>query len=121
MHAECKVRNANGHILVCCYQQDLADIFMDEYFISMAEDGRNPWNVKLVRVTSSTRKINCSVEKYYTNFNESFRRFYSRQQYLVVVTTYSTASNSMSKVVPNNFFTHILPKQKSQKLLVHFY
>ena len=113
--AECKVKNTNGHILVCCYQQDSADIFMKN-FIRMIKDEGNPWNVELVRVTTSEHKINCSVEMYYRtihNFNESFRRFYSRQRYLVVVTTYSTASN-MSKVVPNNFFTHILIDEGAQ-------
>ena len=113
--AECKVKNTNGHVLVCCYQQDSADILMKD-FIRMIKDERNPWNVELVRVTSLKRKINRSVEMYYKtihNFNESFRRFYSREQYLVVVTTYSTASN-MSKVVPNNFFTHILIDEGAQ-------
>ena len=109
---DCKEKKVFGRVLICCYQQHSADLFVNQYFSKMLENKENPWNVEVVRVTSN--RYNTEV-KYFintTNFKQSFGK-YRVKQYLVVVTTFGGALR-ISEVIPQDFFTHILIDEGAQ-------
>ena len=110
---ECKVKNIAGRVLICCYQQDSADIFMKEYFIKMIKDEQNPWDVEVVRVTSSRYQPKRDWQVINAiDFRVSFQKYRSKQ-YLVIVTTCGGALR-MSGTVPKDYFTHILIDEGAQ-------
>ena len=100
-------------VLLCCHHQDSADIFMQQYFLPMLQNRKNPWKVDIVRVTSETHSK--KNQQYFTSFNEfeKMKDIYLSKPYLVVVTTFLTALR-MSDFVPLDFFTHILIDEGAQ-------
>ena len=111
----CKDKHIAGRILICCYQQDSADIFMNDYFMKMIKDKQNPWDVEVIRVTSQRRQAKLREDRYVVNafdFKEHFEKYRSKQ-YLVIVTTCGGALR-MSGTVPKDYFTHILIDEGAQ-------
>ena len=97
------------------YQQDSADIFMNDYFMKMIKNKQNPWDVEVVRVTSQRRQAKLGEDRYVVNasdFKEHFEKYQSKQ-YLVIVTTYSDALR-ISEAVSKDYFTHILIDEGAQ-------
>ena len=102
-----------GRVLLCCHQQDSADIFMKQYFLKIHEKRKNPSNIDVVRVTSQAHsKVQL---RYFISFNE-FREKkdeFCSKRYLVVVTTFLTALR-MCEFISPDFFTHILIDEGAQ-------
>ena len=110
---ECKDKHIAGRVLICCYQQDSADIFMKEYFMKMIKDEQNPWDVEVVRVTSSRYQAKRDWQVINAiDFRVSFQKYHSKH-YLVIVTTCGGALR-MSGTVPKDYFTHILIDEGAQ-------
>ena len=101
-------------ILLCCCQQDSADIFMRDYFLKMLQDKRNPWQTEVVRVFSQRHRRSGS-NQYSISF-ETFKErasYYRSRDHIVIVTTFMTALQ-MSDFLPPEFFTHILIDEGAQ-------
>ena len=111
----CKDKNIAGRVLICCYQQDSANIFMNDYFMKMIKDKQNPWDVEVIHVTSQRHQAKLREDRYVINtleFKEHFKK-YQIKQYLVIVTTCGGALR-MSGTVPKDYFTHILIDEGAQ-------
>ena len=109
---DCKEKQKTGRVLICCHHQDSADIFMTEYFQKML---RNKSDIEVVRVTIRNRQEKVKKAKYVSTneFKETFHTNYETKQHLVIVTTFGGAFH-MSKVVPKDYFTHILIDEGAQ-------
>ena len=112
---KCKDKNIAGRVLICCYQQDSADIFMNNYLVKMIKDEQNPWDVEVIHVTSQHCQVKLRENRCIVNtldFKESFKK-YQTKQYLAVVAMYVDALR-MSETVPKDYFTHILIDEGAQ-------
>ena len=109
---DCKEKKVVGRALICCHHQHSADLFVNQYFSKMLENKENPWDVKVVRVTSNRYYTDIKYFLNTTDFKQSFGK-YQAKQYLVVVTTFGGALR-ISEVVPQDFFTHILIDEGAQ-------
>ena len=111
-----KDKHIAGRVLICCYQQDSADIFMNNYFVKMIKDEQNPWDVEVIHVTDQCCQAKLRKDRRYTvntlHFKECFKK-YQTKQYLVIVTTCGGALR-MSGTVPKDYFTHILIDEGAQ-------
>ena len=101
-------------ILLCCHQQDSADIFMRDYFLKMLRDKQYPWNAEVLRVVSQThqKKQSNEYEISFDNFR-SHQSQYCSFRHIVFVTTFMTALR-MAEIIPQSFFTHILIDEGAQ-------
>ena len=100
--------NKPVRVLICAHHQSSADHYIEQYFGPMCTNERDPWDVKLVRLTSSSYNIRKSkFPQYYEERNRGSER------YFVVVTTFLTAP-SLFSVYKAEFFTHILLDEGSQ-------
>ena len=105
--------NKPVRVLICAHHQSSADHYIEQYFGPMCTNEHNPWDVKLVRLTSSS----------YNNRNSKFPQYYKKRnrgtdhwkspRYFVVVTTFLTAP-SLFFEYKAGFFTHILLDESSQ-------
>ncbi len=105
-----------GRILLCCHQQDSADIFMRDYFIKMFNDRTHPWNAEVIRVVSQTHHRPGSSGEFVMSFQEFQSNFSSDicfKRHIVIVTTFLTALR-MVDIIPQGFFTHILIDEGAQ-------
>ena len=80
-----KENKNDSHVLICCYQQDSADIFMNDYFLNP----QNPLDVEVVRVTTKQRlaalkNTTCFITV--NSFKKSFHSYQSKKHVIVVVT-----------------------------------
>ena len=101
----------DGRVLICCYQQDSADVFMNEYFLK--EQG-TLHDVEVVRVTTKQRLTNLKVNTCFitvSDFKKSFH-VYQSKKHVIFVTTCGLAL-WMSDVA-KNYFTHILIDEGAQ-------
>lgn len=102
-----------ARILLCCHQQNSADLFMKDYFMRMSFDGL------VVRVTSlihhkagkPSDESNCEIVPC-DQFIKDIKRYQSQDR-IVIVTTYLTALR-MHQVIGQDYFTHILIDEGAQ-------
>ena len=105
--------NKPVRVLICAHHQSSADHYIEQYFGPMCTNEHNPWDVKLIRLTSSS----------YNNRNSKFPQYYKKRnrgtdhwkspRYFVVVTTFLSAP-SLFFEFKAEFFTHILLDEGSQ-------
>ena len=111
---QCKESRQRCCVLICCHHQHSADIFMDDYFEKMLTNRKSPWEVEVVRVTNNIHRIHSPRYVTAADFRDRlFTRMYHSKPYVVVVSTFGGALR-MSKVVPSDFFTHILIDEGAQ-------
>ena len=99
-------------ILLCCCQQDSADIFMRDYFLKMIKDGWN--NTEVIRITSDIHRrgeTNGHVIQM-DGFKDKIDHYRSANR-LLIVTTFMTAMK-LPDCLPTGFFTHILIDEGAQ-------
>ena len=110
----CKESRQRCRILICCHHQHSADIFMNDYFEKMLSNRKSPWEVEVVRVTNNTHHNHSPQYVTAADFRDKlFTSMYHGKPYVVVVSTFGGALR-MSKVVPSDFFTHILIDEGAQ-------
>ncbi len=111
LNAIAKSQSKRCRILLCCCQQDSADIFMRDYFLKML---RNGWNVEVIRIVSFLHKRGPASQHVKTldQLKQEIHRYLS-VDHLVVITTFMTALN-LPDVFPQGFFTHILIDEGAQ-------
>ena len=111
-----KINHQSVRVLLCAHHQSSADHFIEQYFGPMVTDKHHPWNVELIRLTSSNYSArNSNFQKYYTVSKDMYKNLdhYRGVPYLVVATTFLTSS-SLLKMFGVGFFTHILLDEGSQ-------
>ena len=108
-----KSSNKPVRVLICAHHQSSADHYIEQYFGPMCTNEHNPWDVKLVRLTSSSyNNRNSKFPQYYKKRNTG-SNYWRPQSYFVVVTTFLTAPSLFSEFKAG-FFTHILLDEGSQ-------
>ena len=98
------VRNGSiGRILLCCHQQQSADMIMMKYFVDMLSDRKAATIVRL------TYHYNQSLipNDFQVNISDFKKHLFSKEKTVVVVTTYDVLLKTL-EVVSQDFFTHIL-------------
>ena len=115
---EARRTKCSARVLVCCHHQFSADTFVEQYFGWMHEDKKFPWIVNLVRVTSQAYSCKPKFGRYYMPVLE-FKKWIEGKttspdfNHFVLVSTFLT-SLSLSDVLGQNFFTHILIDEGAQ-------
>ena len=106
-----KREGRRSRILLCCCQQDSADIFMRDYFFKMLKNG---WDAEVIRIVSMAHKRG-RTSQHVMNLKELEQNidYYHSVQHLLVITTFMTALK-LPNVFPQSFFTHILIDEGAQ-------
>lgn len=108
-----QVDGMRGRVLLCCYQQQSADMIMEQYFKTSEFNKSN----LIFRVTSQRRhisKFDCTETVLnIVNFNHMFPHYFANKDHIVIVTTFMCAMR-MSDVVPSDYFTHIFIDEGAQ-------
>ena len=104
-------KKEDGHVLICCYQQDSADVFMNEYFLKQQGTLHD---VEVIRVTTKQRLTNLKVDTCFVTVSDFKKYFhvYQSKKHVIFVTTCGLAL-WMSDVA-KNYFTHILIDEGAQ-------
>lgn len=92
-------------ILICAHHQGSPDHFMKDYFIEMF----SKTGIELIRLSSNRH----GKMKWSTVVDDYIRSYQRNSQYLVIVTTFNTASH-LSRIFEPGYFTHILLDEGSQ-------
>lgn len=98
-------------ILLCCCQQDSADIFMRDYFLKMA---REDPNMEIVRIVSEAHRrgyISQRVVQMSALKNDA--NYYRSRRHIVIVSTFMTALR-LTECFQPGYFTHILLDEGAQ-------
>ena len=101
--------NKPVRVLICTHHQSSADYYIEEYFGPMCINEHDPWDVKLVRLTSNSYIRNSKFSQYYKRRNQG-SDYWRSLRYFVMVTTFLTVPSHYEA----GFFTHILLDEGSQ-------
>ena len=106
-------------ILICAHHQISADNLVESYFGNMMENKVYPWQINLIRLTSSSHNARCKkFSRYYMKFHElrsevRRRTISTTSGNLVIATTFTTALR-LKELFSPGFFTHIFIDEGAQ-------
>lgn len=98
-------------ILLCCCQQDSADIFMRDYFLKMQRENKN---MEIVRIVSQVHKRGI-ISEHVVQLDtlKSQVAYYQSRSRLVVLSTFMTALR-LTECFQPGYFTHVLIDEGAQ-------